>query len=260
LRGWQGITQLQKQELQQIIFNTFSYDEKLEYGDRPEQTSGASPKAWEEINAHLHTNAENLPQLIQQLGERQFGHTPRVGDAFCGGGSIPFEAARIGCEVYASDLNPVAALLTWAALNIVGGGEEVAQQVREAQRQVYDAVDQQITAWGIEHNEQGWRADAYLYCNETKCPECGWMVPLAPSWVIGEKTLTVAKLQPDEENQRFEIIIESDVSASEMKTAKAAGTVKDSSLSCPHCHQSTPMTMIRGDRRSSNVREYGLRP
>jgi adenine-specific DNA methylase len=254
-----GITPEQKQKLQHFIFNTLSYDEKLEYCDRPEQTSGASPETWQEINAHLHTNAENLPQLIQQLGERQFGHTPRVGDAFCGGGSIPFEAARIGCEAYGSDLNPVAALLTWAALNIVGGGEEVAKQVREAQQQVYDAVDAQITAWGIEHNKRGWRADAYLYCNETKCPECGWMVPLAPSWVIGEKTLTVAKLQPDEENQRFEIIIESDVSASEIKAAKAAGTVKDSSLNCPHCHQSTPMTMIRGDRRSSNVREYGLR-
>ncbi|MEG4445810.1 DUF1156 domain-containing protein [Microcoleus sp. AT9_B5] len=254
-----GITQAQKQELQQIIFNTFSYDEKLEYCDRPEQTSGASPEAWEEINAHLHTNSKNLPQLIQELGERQFGHTPRVGDAFCGGGSIPFEAARIGCEAYGSDLNPVAALLTWAALNIVGGGEEVAKQVREAQQQVYDTVDEQITAWGIEHNEQGWRADAYLYCNETKCLECGWIVPLAPSWVIGEKSLTVAKLQPNDENKRFEIIIKSGVSAGEIKAAKASGTVKNSSLNCPHCHQSTPMTMIRGDRRSSNVKEYGLR-
>ena len=254
-----GITQLQKQELQQIIFNTFSYDEKLEYCDRPEQISGPSAEAWQEINAHLQTTAENLTQLIQQLGERQFGHTPRVGDAFCGGGSIPFEAARIGCEVYASDLNPVAALLTWAALNIVGGGEDIANQVREAQQQVYDAVDEQITAWGIEHNEQGWRADAYLYCNEAKCPECAWSVPLAPSWVIGEKTKTVAKLVPDEENQRFQIIIQSNVSASEMKAAKEAGTVQKSSLICPHCHQSTPMTMIRGDRRSNGGTEYGLR-
>jgi hypothetical protein len=141
-----GITQVQKQELQRIVFNQLSYDEKLEYCDRPEQISGASVEAWQEINDYLGTKAENLPQLIQQLGERQFGRIPRVGDAFCGGGSIPFEAARIGCEAYGSDLNPVAALLTWAALNIVGGGEEVAKQVREAQQQVYDAVDKQITA------------------------------------------------------------------------------------------------------------------
>lgn len=257
-----GVTQQQKQELQQIVFNEFSYDRKLEYCDRPEQISGASAEAWQEINAHLGTKAESLPQLIKQLGERQFGHTPRVGDAFCGGGSIPFEAARIGCEAYGSDLNPVAALLTWAALNIVGGGEEVAKQVRAAQQQVYDAVDKQITDWGIEHNDRGWRADAYLYCNETKCPECGWMVPLAPSWVIGEKTKTVAKLQPDETNKRFDLIIESGVSDTEIKAAKAAGTVKDSSLHCPHCprdRNSTPMTTIRGDKRSNNGTEYGLR-
>ena len=45
---------------------------------------------------------------------------------------MPFEAARIGCDVYASDLNPVAALLTWAALNIVGGGKEIVEEVKQA--------------------------------------------------------------------------------------------------------------------------------
>lgn len=254
-----GIKQEQREELQRLAFIRLSYDEKLEYCDRPEQIVGPSEAAWQQINTHLGTTANNLPELVQQLGERQFGHIPRVGDAFCGGGSVPFEAARIGCEAYGSDLNPVAALLTWAALNIVGGGEEVAKQVRQDQQEVYHAVDQQITAWGIEHNEQGWRADAYLYCNETKCPECGWMVPLAPSWVIGEKTRTVAKLKPDEVNQRFEILIESGVSPGEMQVAKASGTVKDSALICPYCHQSTPMIMIRGDRRSVNGTEYGLR-
>lgn len=255
----QGIRKEQREELQRLVFMRLSYDEKLEYCDRPEQVVGPSESAWEDINTHLGTTANSIPELVQQLGKRQFGHIPRVGDAFCGGGSVPFEAARIGCEAYGSDLNPVAALLTWAALNIVGGGEEVAKQVRQAQQEVYQAVDEQITAWGIEHNEQGWRADAYLYCNETRCPECGWMVPLAPSWVIGEKTRTVAKLKPDEVNQRFDILIESGVSVGEIQAAKVSGTVKDSALICPHCCQSTPMTMIRGDRRSVNGREYGLR-
>ncbi len=189
-----------------------------------------------------------------------------MGDAFCGGGSIPFEAARIGCEAYGSDLNPVAALLTWAALNIVGGGEEVAEQVRTAQKSIYEAVDRQITEWGIEHNHLGWRADAYLYCVETVCPECGWKVPLAPSWVIGEKTKCVAKLAPLSHEGRgaggegFQILIESNVSEAEMIAAKKSGTVKDSKLCCPHCHQETPMTMIRGDRKSSDkATAYGLR-
>ena len=91
-----------------------------------------------------------------------------MGDAFCGGGSVPFEAARLGCEVFASDLNPLAALLTWGALNIIGGGEASPPSgLRTAQAEVFDAVDRQITAWRIEHNETGWRADAFLYCTET---------------------------------------------------------------------------------------------
>jgi len=89
-----------------------SYDEKLTYCNRPEQIDGPSEKTWAEINAHLGTKATNIVELVQGLGIRRFGHIPKVGDAFCGGGSIPFEAARIGCEAYGSDLNPVGALLT----------------------------------------------------------------------------------------------------------------------------------------------------
>jgi putative DNA methylase len=37
--------------------------------------------------------------------------TPLVVDPFAGGGSIPIEALRLGCEVFASDLNPVACLI-----------------------------------------------------------------------------------------------------------------------------------------------------
>nr|QNO47108.1 hypothetical protein PLINODHC_00002 [Methanosarcinales archaeon ANME-2c ERB4] len=254
-----GIGRAQKSELQKLVFFRLSYDERLKYCNRPEQVEGPSPEAWQEINAHLDTHASSIQDLVQELGERQFGHIPRVGDCFCGGGSVPFEAARIGCDAFGSDLNPVATLLTWAALNIVGGGEEVVEQVRKAQQEVYEAVDRQITEWGIEHNEQGWRADAYLYCTETVCPECGWRVPLAPSWVIGKKNNTVAVLVPDEENQRFDIRIKSGVSAEAVKVADDTGTVKNSRLACsnPNCPaHATPITIssIRGDGR-----EVGLR-
>ena len=186
-----GISPLEKEELQKRVFLSLSYDERLEYCDRPEQIEGPSPESWKVINAHLGTNASSLPELVAELGKRRFGHVPRVGDSFCGGGSIPFEAARLGCEAYGSDLNPVAAMLTWASLNIVGGGENVARAVQKAQREVYDAVDRQIAEWGIEHREpdpktgRRWRADAYLYCVEVTCPECEWRVPMAPSWAIG---------------------------------------------------------------------------
>ena len=101
---------------------------------------------------------------------------------------MPFEAASLGLEAYGSDLNPVAALLTWGAINLVGGGPEVQAKVRTAQEEAWKKADEQITAWGIEHDGNGNRADAYLYCVEAKCPATGLWVPLAPSWVIGERT------------------------------------------------------------------------
>ncbi|MCX7411764.1 MAG: DUF1156 domain-containing protein [Planctomycetales bacterium] len=174
-----GLSQDDKNELQRRVFQSLSHDERLEYCDRPEQIDGPSPASWVIINSHLGTRASSLPELVAELGERRFGHVLRVGDSFCGGGSIPFEAARIGCNAYGSDLNPVAALLTWASLNIIGGGEQVAAEVQQTLRKVFDAVDSQLTEWGIEHRQpdlktgRRWRADAYLYCTETTCPECG---------------------------------------------------------------------------------------
>lgn len=255
-----GLSADAKAQLQRLVFERMSYDQRLTYCDRPEQIDGPPEAAWREINAHLGTEASKLPELVRQLGERRFGHTPKVGDAFCGGGSVPFEAARIGCEAYGSDLNPVAALLTWGALNIVGGGEQVAQEVREAQERVFAAVDHQITDWRIEHNAEGHRADAYLYCVETQCPECGWKVPLAPSWVIGEKTMTLAKLVPDKTQHRFDIDIHQGVSKKELAEAKN-GTVRNSRLECPNarCGESTPISAIRGDRRGGAEGQYGLR-
>lgn len=256
-----GIKKPAKQELQRIVFMRLTYDEKLDYCIRPEQIEGPSSSSWAKINDHFMTTANNLPDLIRKLGERQFGHVPRVGDSFCGGGSIPFEAARIGCNVYGSDLSPVAALLTWAALKIIGSDSEIIENIRLVQNKIYNEVESQIEKWEIEKNEFGWRAEAYLYCHETRCPDCGWKVPLAPSWVIGEKTWTIAKLIRDMINQRFDIEIKSDVAEKEIQFAKSVGTVKNAALVCPNpgCGKSTPIAMIRGDRRSEGGKVYGLR-
>ncbi len=258
LRLRKGVTAADRRRLQRLVFDRLGYDEKLVWCDRPEQVAGPSADAWPAINAHLGTAAASLPELVRELGRRRFGRAPRVGDAFCGGGSVPFEAARLGCEAYGSDLNPVAALLTWGALRIVGGGPEVAGQVRAAQQEVFDAVDRQVTAWGIEHDANGWRADAFLYCAETVCPACGWRVPLAPGWVVGEKTRTVARLRPEPAERRFAIDVRSGVGPDELAAARAAGTVKGSRLECPRCRESTPMAALRGDRRDGG-RGSGLR-
>ena len=185
--AWDRCKPVVQRKTTRATFDSLPYAERIANCERPENVVGPSETAWVEINAHLDTQANSLPELVEQLGQRTFGHTPRVGDSFCGGGSIPFEAARIGCEAFGSDLNPVAGLLTWASLNLLGGGKAVQDEVRKVQEAVFAAADKQITAWGIEHNERGERAEAFLYCVEVKPEGCDYYIPLAPSWVISEK-------------------------------------------------------------------------
>ena len=138
----------ERKNLQRLVFNRLSYDQKLSYCKRPEEVENLPEDEWKNINEYLGTNASNLQELVRELGIRRFGKIPVIGDCFCGGGSVPFEAARMGCDVYASDLNPIAMLLTWAALNINGSSDEEIQELRKFQEKIFELVDQQITEWG----------------------------------------------------------------------------------------------------------------
>jgi len=245
-----------KEQLEKVAFSTLSYDQKLTMCKRPEHLKNITEDTWREINHHLNTNANSLAELVEELSQRVFGHNIKVGDCFCGGGSIPFESARMGCETFASDLNPIAGLLTWADLNICGANETELKEIRAFQEEVYQKVNAKIKALGIEENEQGDRAFAYLYCNEVICPECGYKVPLAPSWVIGKGTKTVAKLIEKEGFYDFEVKM--NASSSEMKTAEL-GTVNTKGLNCPHCKKVTPISTLRHDTVVNGETKYGLR-
>src|SRR5713226_2276445 len=68
---------------------------------------------WENSN-----NEEVLEAARAEIMRSTGGNPPPVLDPFCGGGSIPLEAQRLGLEAHASDLNPVAVLITKALIEI----------------------------------------------------------------------------------------------------------------------------------------------
>ncbi|MDE0555377.1 MAG: hypothetical protein OXI24_14235, partial [Candidatus Poribacteria bacterium] len=68
---------------------------------------------WENIN-----NERVLEKARAEILKSTGGNPPPVLDPFCGGGSIPLEAQRLGLEAYGSDLNPVAVLITKAMIEI----------------------------------------------------------------------------------------------------------------------------------------------
>ena len=53
-------------------------------------------------------NAETLQWFRDEIRKAYGGRAPRVLDPFAGGGAIPLEAMRLGCEATAVDINPVA--------------------------------------------------------------------------------------------------------------------------------------------------------
>jgi adenine-specific DNA methylase len=230
---------------------------------RPEQLSKIEASEWEIINKHLHTSAQSLPRLFQELGQQYFGRTPIVGDCFSGGGSIPFEAARLGCEIYASDLNPVAGLLTWANLNLLNLPLNRIKELQDFQSEIYSKLAEQVEEWGIERNELGWRARYYLYCTEVTCPEqkCNTRVPLATSWVTSERQQkTAVELVFNPETSSFDFVVKENLTTSDLKEAAKRATVQNNRLVCPRCGQQTPIIALRKDRKNvDGTVEYGLR-
>jgi putative DNA methylase len=246
------------QLIDQALRTLSTYEEKAALCKRPEEVDQAWLYApvWPAVNHHYAQwgiKARSLPELIEQIGILRFGHRPRVGDTFCGGGSIPFEAARLGCDAYASDLNPIACMLTWGALNIIGADASKRAQIEARQHWVANAVDKEITALGIEHDEAGNRAKAYLYCTEVRCPQTGWLVPMSPSWVISKPRNIIAKLIPNHKAKRFEIDIISNANSAEVREANQ-GTIREGALvyELEGKTYRTPVKTLRGDYRDAD--------
>ena len=258
-----GITKDEKEFLQKSVFNKLSYDEKLTFCLRPEEINLIDESHWDEINNHLGTNAKNLSELIKELGKNRFGHNPIIGDCFAGGGSIPFEAARIGANVFVSDLNPVSLLLNWSNLNILNKSNEDIKKLYEFQEKIYYLVDNKIKE--LETNSNGDRAIYYLYCSEAVCPECQYKVPLSPSWIIGNATKTIVILKINHERKNIDMEIKSNATNEEIENSSKYITILGSNskkLFCPNCKEQTPIISIRKDRKlekgetKSGLREW----
>ncbi len=260
-RGWlrwrESVTASERSHWELLWVQSHTYLERVAGAKRPEELDQDElfEPVWMEVNEHLGTKAGSLPELIEQLGILRFGKRPQVGDTFCGGGSIPFEAARLGCDVYANDLNPIACMLTWGALNIIGASERERQKIEAAQSEVAAAVEREIGELGIEHDGEGNRAKAYLYCVEVRCPQTGWMVPLSPSWVISGTRNVIGRLVPDRARSRFDIEIVSGVSPQEMKEA-SEGTLRGGHVIYTLDGEvyRTKYNSIRGDMRLADGR------
>jgi putative DNA methylase len=222
----EDVHERQRRGIEAQLLPRVPYRELLDQMRRAEEVmASVDQHIWDEVNTHLGTSAQSVSELAEQLGVMRFGHRPRVADTLCGSGQIPFEAARLGCDVFASDLNPVASMLTWGAFNIVGGSPEKRKALAERQSALYEAVRRELDQLGIEADGNGWHAKAFLYCVQVRCPTTDWLVPLLPSRLISDGHRAYVELISNNDRKAYDIEVR--YAETEVELVEAAkGTIR----------------------------------
>ena len=200
------ITELERRRLEAQMLPKVPYRERVDQAQRPEEVMDTvHDHIWDAVNAHLGTSAHSFPELVEQLGIMRFGHRPRVADTFCGSGQIPFEAARLGCDVYASDLNPVACMLTWGAFNIVGGSRRAARSLRRSSRNWCVRCRRRSTSLASRPTATA-GAPRYFFTASKRVARrpAGWC-RCCRSRVVSKGYASIAELVPDPMNKRYDI-------------------------------------------------------
>ncbi|MXX86606.1 MAG: DUF1156 domain-containing protein [Acidobacteria bacterium] len=156
-----------------------------------------------------------------------------VVDPFAGGGSIPLEALRLGCDAFASDLNPVACLILKVKLeDIPRRGRKLATDLREAGAEIQRRTERDLADL-YPADSDGSTPIAYLWARTVRCeaPDCGAEIPLMRSFWLSRKTGSKRALRhrvkrllgapPSVEFKIFEPETEDDVRGPTVAAAKA---------------------------------------
>ena len=110
-------------------------------------------------------------------------HAPRLLDPTAGGGSIPFEALRLGLPTYANDLNPVASLIERATIEWPADhGDQLREIVEHIGKRFMTETRERLEGLFPDEPESGTRPDGYLWARTVTCPYCDGLVPLSPNW------------------------------------------------------------------------------
>src|SRR5262245_27249447 len=103
----------------QLVDDPSSHPEQFPTEEAQEQERQRLFRIIEDLVKWENSNNERVLAAARTEVQRSCNsNPPPVLDPFCGGGSIPLEAQRLGLEAHASDLNPVAVLITKALIEI----------------------------------------------------------------------------------------------------------------------------------------------
>lgn len=187
---------------------------------------------------------------------------PVVADPFAGGGSIPLEALRIGCEAIASDLNPVACLILKSLLEDIPASDprQLAAEVREIGKAVQETVAKELRTY-YPRGPEGDRPIAYLWARTVRCesPNCGAEIPLVKSFWLAKKGKTKRALQPIIDAKHDPPRIDFAITEPKDDNAVHGGTVSRAKATCLVCGATLAADRVRiqlADRHGGGAVEF----
>ena len=117
-------------------------------------------------------------------------------DPTAGGGSIPFEAERLGFATISNDLNPVAGLILKATVEWPGRyGSALLEEFRKLARDFVCRAEPKYECVFPQEPEDV-RIEGYVWARTITCSYCDGLVPLSPNWRLAPDG-TGVKLMPD---------------------------------------------------------------
>ena len=173
---------------------------------------------------------------------------PLVVDPFAGGGSIPLEALRLGCEAFASDLNPVACLILKVILeDIPRHGLGLAEELRRVGGEIKQQAEQELANL-YPKDPDGATPIAYLWARTVRCeaPNCGAEIPLMRSFWLCKKAKRKWALRHRVEQREGEPpSVEFEVFEPKADREVRGGTVTRARATCLCCGAVLPPERVR---------------
>ncbi len=212
---------------------------------------------WENTN-----NSKFIEKARKKILEANGGKPPKVLDPFGGGGSIPLECLRLGCETYSNDLNPVAVLLQKCTLEYpqkYGKPGYVEREVVEfgkkktVKLKVDNVLFEDVKHWGewvlqaakkkLIHfyplEQSNTYPIAYIWARTITCqnPACKIEIPLMRQFWLSKKSNKRVALYPYIEDKIIKFKIVGD-GYDKMPGSfnPEFGTISRATVKCPKCN------------------------
>ena len=257
-------------------------DDPSEYSSTKEEEERQRERLFKLVEQLADVNEGMTPSVLQaarkEILKSNDGKMPSFWDPFCGGGSIPLEALRLGLASYATDLNPVAVFVTRVLIELApkhanrkpinppdrktglvsgaaafeGIKRDVLYYGQQVENRLYELLDDAYPEADLPKELGGGQAKsvAWIWARSVQCPNpsCRAHAPLVNKFWIsthkGNEAFAHPIFNPDTKKFTFEI---------KTHGTPRTGTVNRSGATCLACGNPIPFEHVRAEGVSGRI-------